>query len=105
MVALANLVTIGETVAPKELNHFNKLRAATLTATLAPGYSMGEALTFLDGEAAKLPPGVVTDLNGQSREFRSSTGGSISRWAWQRRSSSWSWQPSSKAGSTRSSSC
>ena len=75
MVALANLVTIGETVAPKELNHFNKLRAATLTATLAPGYSMGEALTFLDGEAAKLPPGVVTDLNGQSREFRSSTGG------------------------------
>ena len=75
MVALSNLVTIEETVAPKELNHFNKLRAATLTATLAPGYSMGEALTFLDGEAAKLPPGIVTDLNGQSREFRSSTGG------------------------------
>lgn len=75
MVALANLVTIDETVAPKELNHFNKLRAATLTATLAPGYSMGEALSFLDGEAGKLPPGIVTDLNGQSREFRSSTGG------------------------------
>ncbi len=75
MVALSNLVTIEETVAPKELNHFNKLRAATLTATLAPGYSMGEALTFLEGEAAKLPAGIVTDLNGQSREFRTSTGG------------------------------
>ncbi|MFZ1430027.1 MAG: efflux RND transporter permease subunit [Geminicoccaceae bacterium] len=75
MVALSNLVTIEETVAPKELNHFNKLRAATLTATLAPGYSMGEALTFLDSEAAKLPAGIVTDLNGQSREFRTSTGG------------------------------
>ena len=75
MVALSNLVRIEETVAPKELNHFNKLRAATLTATLAPGYSMGEALGFLDAEAAKLPPGIVTDLNGQSREFRSSTSG------------------------------
>ena len=49
MVALSNLVRIEETVAPKELNHFNKLRSATLTATLAPGYSMGEALAFLDG--------------------------------------------------------
>ncbi|MFO1074093.1 MAG: efflux RND transporter permease subunit [Geminicoccaceae bacterium] len=75
MVALSNLVRIEETVAPKELNHFNKLRAATITATLAPGYSMGEALAFLDAEAAKLPPGMVTDLNGQSREFRTSTGG------------------------------
>ena len=75
MVALSNLVRISETVSPKELNHFNKLRAATLTATLAPGYSMGEALAFLDAEAAKLPPGITTDLNGQSREFRSSTSG------------------------------
>ena len=75
MVALSNLVHIDETVAPKELNHFNKLRAVTITATLAPGYSMGEALAFLDAEAAKLPPGMVSDLNGQSREFRTSTGG------------------------------
>ena len=75
MVALSNLVRIEETVAPKELNHFNKIRAAILTATLAPGYSMGEALAFLDAEAAKLPGGIITDLNGQSREFRSSTSG------------------------------
>ncbi|MEK0085435.1 efflux RND transporter permease subunit [Benzoatithermus flavus] len=75
MVALSNLVTIDETVAPKELNHFNKLRSATVTATLAPGYAMGEALRFLEAEAATLPPGIVTDLNGQSREFRTSTGG------------------------------
>jgi multidrug efflux pump len=75
MVALSNLVTVEETVAPKELNHFNKLRSATITATLAPGYSMGEAVSFLEAEAAKLPPGTVTDLNGQSREFRASTSG------------------------------
>ncbi len=36
---------------------------------------MGDALAFLDAQAASLPPGVITDLNGQSREFRTSTGG------------------------------
>ncbi len=39
IIPLSNLITIKETVAPKELNHFNQLRAATLTAQLAPGYS------------------------------------------------------------------
>ncbi|MGD9509052.1 MAG: efflux RND transporter permease subunit, partial [Geminicoccaceae bacterium] len=75
MVALSNLVRIEETVAPKELNHFNKLRSAILTATLAPGYAMGDALAFLDAQAATLPAGIVTDLNGQTREFRSSSSG------------------------------
>lgn len=75
MVPLSNLVTIQERVAPKELNHFNKLRSATITATLAPGYSLGEALAFLDAEAAKLDPAIVTDLDGQSREFRQSATG------------------------------
>ncbi len=75
MVALSNLVTIQETVAPKELNHFNKLRSATITATLAPGYTLGEALTFLQAEAEKLPSNIINDLSGESREYRTSTGG------------------------------
>jgi multidrug efflux pump len=75
MVPLSNLVLIRETVAPKELNHFNKLRSATITATLAPGYTLGEALAFLQAEAAKLPPIVSSDLAGESREFRTSSGG------------------------------
>jgi multidrug efflux pump len=75
MVALSNLVTIQETVAPKELNHFNKLRSATVTATLAPGYTLGEALQFMQQQAAKLPTNIINDLAGQSREYRTSTGG------------------------------
>jgi multidrug efflux pump len=75
MVPLANLATVQEEVAPKELIHFNKLRAATITATLAPGYSLGEALDFLAAEARKLPATIVFDYNGQSREFRQSSTG------------------------------
>ena len=75
MIPLANLVVFKETVAARELNHFNKLRSSTIKATLTPGYSLGEALAFLEQEAAKLPAGIVYDMAGQSREFRTSTGG------------------------------
>jgi multidrug efflux pump len=73
LVQLANLVEVKETVAPKELNHFNRLRAAILSANITPGYSLGEALDFLEQAAAEvLPATAQTDLAGQSREFRES---------------------------------
>ncbi len=73
MVQLSNLVDVNETVAAKELNHFNKLRSATISAGLAPGYSMGEALTWMEGALKEVAPGALYDLSGQSREFRESS--------------------------------
>jgi multidrug efflux pump len=74
MVPMSNLIAVEETVAPKELNRFNKLRAATITATLAPGTALGEALTYLANAAREvLPPDTVIDYAGQSREFRESS--------------------------------
>jgi multidrug efflux pump len=75
MVPLTNLVTMRETVTPRELNHFNKLRSATITATLATGFTLGDALDFLEAEAKKLPNAILYDLDGQSREFRKASGG------------------------------
>ncbi|WP_114860171.1 efflux RND transporter permease subunit [Azospirillum brasilense] len=76
MISLANLVRIEERVAPKELNHFNKLRSVTITATLAPGTSLGEALGYLQDVANRvLPATAQTDYAGQSREFRESATG------------------------------
>src|SRR5690606_6830770 len=72
MIQLSNLVTVEETVAAKELNHFNKLRSATISAGLAPGYSMGEALEWMEATLAEVAPGTSYDLSGQSREFRES---------------------------------
>ncbi|MGH6865977.1 MAG: efflux RND transporter permease subunit, partial [Methyloceanibacter sp.] len=71
MVPLSNLITIKETVAPKELNHFNQLRAATITGQLAPGYSLSDALTFLEKTAREvLPNTAYLEYAGESREFR-----------------------------------
>ena len=76
MIPLSSVISIRESVAPKELNHFQKLRSATITATLAPGYSLGEALAFMDQTAKRvLPAAASTDLSGQSREFRESSAG------------------------------
>jgi multidrug efflux pump len=75
MVPLSSLVRVREAVSPRELNHFNQRRAVTITADLAPGYSLGEALAFMDASAAKiLDPAYATDLNGVSREFRAASG-------------------------------
>jgi multidrug efflux pump len=72
LVQLANLVQLKETVAPKELNHFNRLRAAIITASVAPGY-LGEALEFLEKEAREeFGPTAQTALDGESREYRES---------------------------------
>jgi multidrug efflux pump len=75
MIPLASLVTVRESVAPRELNHFSQRRAVTITANLAPDYSLGQALDFLDQVGRRvLKPGYTTDLNGTSREFRNSQG-------------------------------
>ncbi len=72
---LSNVVTLTETVAPKELNHFNKLRAAVINGNVAAGASLGEVLGQIDATVkAELDPGVHTDLDGASREFKESSG-------------------------------
>ena len=74
LVQLANVVNIKETVEPKELNHYNRVRSASITANLVPGVSLGKALDDLDNIfQADLPPGVKRDFGGQSLEFKSSS--------------------------------
>ena len=75
MIPLSALVKIRESVSPRELNHFGQRRSVSITANLAPDYALGQALSFMEATATKiLPPGYTTELNGTSREFRSSQG-------------------------------
>jgi multidrug efflux pump len=75
MIPLSALITTKEVVVPRELNHFSQRRSASISANLAPNYSLGEAITFMNATAQKvLKPGYSTDLNGTSREFVKSSG-------------------------------
>jgi multidrug efflux pump len=73
LISLAAVATVSEGVGPRQVNHFDRMRSATLTASLAPGFALGEALDSLDALAREvLPRGANTALAGESREFRES---------------------------------
>jgi multidrug efflux pump len=72
---LSNLVTLSETVGPKELNHFNKLRAAIISGEPAGNTTLGQVLDHIDALVkTELGPDTRTDLDNISREFRESGG-------------------------------
>jgi multidrug efflux pump len=73
LIPLASLVSMREIADAGELRRFNRLRAATVEAGLAPGHALGEALGELERAAREvLPPEAVIDYKGQSREFHES---------------------------------
>ncbi len=75
MVQMSNFLTVSESVSPQSLNHFNRLRAVKVQASIASGYALGEVLSHMNQVAREvLPHTVQTDLDGQSREFRDSSG-------------------------------
>ncbi|HET9514913.1 MAG TPA: efflux RND transporter permease subunit, partial [Gemmatimonadales bacterium] len=58
-----------------QLNHYNRVRSSTLSASLAPGFTLGEALDSLRAVApAVLPSGHSIALSGESRELEESGG-------------------------------
>ena len=76
MVQLSNLIEVRETVAPRELNHFNQLRAVTVSANVGSGYTLGEALTHLESTARTVFPAETQyDYTGTSRDFKESSAG------------------------------
>ncbi|HKV74989.1 MAG TPA: efflux RND transporter permease subunit [Gemmatimonadales bacterium] len=73
LVQLSSLVKPQEGIAPRQLNHFDRIASFTLTAGLAPGFTLGEALDTLNRLAAEvLPSGSTTALAGESRELTES---------------------------------
>lgn len=75
MVSLSTLATVTQVASPQRLNHYQRQKAVTLTADLAPDRTLGEALDFLDGWAsANLPSGMTVDYAGESKDYRDNQG-------------------------------
>ena len=74
LVPLSSLVRLDEFADAQQLNRFDRIRAITIDANLAPELSLGAALDYLDGLAREhLPESAVISYKGQSRDFRSSS--------------------------------
>ena len=76
MVPLSALVTVEESAGPSSLRRFDRLRSITLSANLAPGYSLGSALEYVEQVIREeIPAGVQISYDGESREFKQAGGG------------------------------
>ena len=75
LIPLSNLVRLEERADAKELNRYNRMRAITISASLAQGYPLGDALSFLETTArTDLPATARIGYKGESLEFKNSSG-------------------------------
>ncbi|WP_337878918.1 efflux RND transporter permease subunit [Rheinheimera sp.] len=73
LIPLDNLVTLKEEATTSALNRYNRMRAVTITAGLAPGYSLGEALEFLETVVKENIEGTVgIDYKNESLLYKES---------------------------------
>lgn len=74
MVQLDNLVTLQNESSPPQLYRYNRLVAATISAGLVKGHTIGEGIEEMDKIAAKvLDETYSTALAGDSKEFAESS--------------------------------
>lgn len=72
-IQLDNLVSLRETSAPPQLYRFNRFSSATVSASLSPGYTIGDGIDAMNEIGAEvLPANFITDLSGASRDFEES---------------------------------
>lgn len=70
LIPMDNLLTFEEQATSSRLNRYNRMRAVTISANLADGYTLGEALTYLENIVrTELPDNVSIDYKGESQLY------------------------------------
>jgi multidrug efflux pump len=74
LIPLSNLVSLTERANARELTRVDRMRTITIQASLGTGYTLGEALEYMDQVAhQELPSEARVSYRGQSREFKESS--------------------------------
>ncbi len=74
LIQLSNLITTSEQSNPPQLFRFNRYSSATVSAGLAPGYTLGDGIQAMDEIADKvLDETFSTALAGAARDFSESS--------------------------------
>jgi multidrug efflux pump len=73
LIPMDNLLSFEERATSSRLNRYNRMRSITINANLAPGYTVGQALEYLNEVVAtELPDGVSIDYKGESQLYQES---------------------------------
>jgi hydrophobe/amphiphile efflux-1 (HAE1) family protein len=71
LVTLDTLTHIEEVASSIRLSHYNKQKSVTIKANLMEGYTLGDALGFLDQQAIEQLPGDISvSYSGESKDFK-----------------------------------
>ncbi|HMJ69601.1 MAG TPA: efflux RND transporter permease subunit [Cyclobacteriaceae bacterium] len=75
LVSIDNVVTMEESATPPSIYHFNRFKAATISASPAPGHTIGDGIKGMREIAGNvLDDSFNTALAGSSRDFEESSG-------------------------------
>ena len=73
LVPLSAVVNVSEEADAASLNRYNRMRAITIEANLADGYSLGDALDYMDALAKRVLPAEATiSYKGPSLDYKNS---------------------------------
>jgi len=71
LVTLDAVTKIEEVASSIRLSHYNKQKSITVTANLSDGYTLGEALAYLDQQAIELlPSDISVSYSGESKDYK-----------------------------------
>ena len=70
LISLANLVEFKEVGSAKELARYNRQRAVTISANISEGYTLTEAISFLEDTMSKIAPENQITWKGKSEEIK-----------------------------------
>lgn len=74
LVSIDNVITVYESTTPPSLYHFNRYKSATISAGLAPGYTIGDGIKAMESIAEELlDETFTTSLSGSSRDYAESS--------------------------------
>ena len=78
MISLDNLVSVAESNTPPTIYHFNRYKSATISASLQPGYTIGDGIKEMNRIADDLLDDTfATSLSGSSRDFAESSSNTL----------------------------
>ncbi|MCK6262244.1 multidrug efflux RND transporter permease subunit [Vibrio sp. ZSDE26] len=71
LITLDTVTHIEEIASSIRLSHYNKQKSITITANVEEGYTLGDALNFLDEKAIELlPSDVSVSYSGESKDYK-----------------------------------
>jgi len=76
LITLDTVTHVEEVASPQRLSHTNKQKSITIKANLGEGYTLGEALDFLEQRAITLLPSDISiAYTGESKDFKENQSG------------------------------